>query len=117
MSGAIGDNGGDGSDPGDVLALAAAWRRAGRGVAIATVVQTWGSAPRPPGSQLVVDADGRFAGSVSGGCIEAAVIEAARAVIAGGRPRLLEFGVSDETAWSVGLTCGGTIAVFVEAVQ
>lgn len=104
-------------DPEDILALAAAWRRAGRGVAIATVVATWGSAPRPAGSQLVVDADGRFAGSVSGGCIEGAVIDAAQAVIAGGRPTLLQFGVSDETAWSVGLTCGGTIAVFVEAVE
>jgi xanthine/CO dehydrogenase XdhC/CoxF family maturation factor len=104
-------------DPEDIPALAAAWRREGRGVAIATVVATWGSAPRPAGSQLVVDADGQFAGSVSGGCIEGAVIDSAMAVIAGGRPTLLEFGVSDETAWSVGLTCGGTIAVFVEAVE
>ncbi len=103
--------------PEDILGQAAAWRHAGQGVAIATVVACWGSAPRPPGSQLVVTADGRFAGSVSGGCIEAAVIEEAMRVIASGAPKLLEYGVSDETAWSVGLACGGRIAVFVEAVE
>lgn len=101
----------------DVLAQAAAWRDEGRAVALATVVACWGSAPCPPGSQLVVDADGRFIGSVSAGCIEAAVIEEARAVLAGGPPKLLEYGFSDETAWSVGLACGGRIAVFVEALE
>ena len=100
----------------DPLALAAAWRAEGRGVALATVVGTWGSSPRPVGSQLVVDADGRFRGSVSGGCIEGAVVGEALAVIADGRPRLLSYGVTDEMAWEVGLACGGTVEVFVEPV-
>ncbi|HEX4452109.1 MAG TPA: XdhC/CoxI family protein [Kofleriaceae bacterium] len=98
----------------DVLAQAAAWHAGGHGVAIATVVTTWGSSPRPPGSKLAVDDRGEFVGSVSGGCIEAAVVDAAVDLIAGrGEPRVLEFGVADETAWSVGLACGGTIAVYV----
>lgn len=100
----------------DVLATAEAWRAEGRGVAVATVVETWGSAPRPVGSHLVVDADGNFEGSVSGGCVEGAVISEAADVIADGAPRLLEFGVADETAWRVGLSCGGRIAVYVERV-
>jgi len=99
-----------------VLALAAAWHGAGRRVALATVVATWGSSPRPVGSQLVVDEGGDFRGSVSGGCIEGAVIEEARRVMREGKPRLLRFGVSDERAWEVGLTCGGTVEVFVEPV-
>jgi xanthine/CO dehydrogenase XdhC/CoxF family maturation factor len=98
----------------DVLAAAEAWREAGRSVAIATVVDTWGSAPRPAGSHLVIDSDGNFLGSVSGGCVEGAVVEEAADVIADGKPRLLEFGVADETAWRVGLSCGGRIKVFVE---
>ncbi|MGI9331533.1 MAG: XdhC family protein, partial [Gammaproteobacteria bacterium] len=89
----------------------------GRGVAIATVVSTWGSSPRPAGSQLVADDSGGFVGSVSGGCIEGAVIGEARATIADGEPRLLEFGVSDEQAWDVGLACGGTIQIYVERVE
>lgn len=101
----------------DVLEQAAAWRRAGRDVALATVVSTWGSAPRRPGSQLAVAGDGAMAGSVSGGCVEAAVVTEARDVMADGRPRLLEFGVSDEEAWAVGLACGGTIEVFVEPLE
>lgn len=104
-------------DSDDILGQAAAWRRAGHGVAIATVVETWGSAPRPVGSQLAVEAGGRFAGSVSAGCVEGAVVDAALRVIEGGRPTLLEFGVSNETAWSVGLPCGGRIAVFVEPLE
>jgi xanthine/CO dehydrogenase XdhC/CoxF family maturation factor len=100
----------------DVLAIAEDWLRAGRAVALATVVETWGSAPRPVGSHLVIDADGHFEGSVSGGCVEGAVIGEAIEVISAGEPRLLEFGVADETAWRVGLSCGGRIKVYVERV-
>ncbi|MFQ5984259.1 MAG: XdhC family protein, partial [Alphaproteobacteria bacterium] len=91
----------------DVLEVAAAWHRAGNRVALATVVTTWGSSPRPVGSQLVVDGDGTFVGSVSGGCIEGAVIREGLDVIADGKPRLLDFGVTNEQAWEVGLACGG----------
>ena len=98
----------------DVLEQAAAWRQAGRGVAVATVIATWGSSPRPVGSQLVVDDKGRMTGSVSGGCIEGAVVREAQEVIAGGKPRLLDFGVTNEQAWEVGLACGGKVQVFVE---
>jgi len=101
----------------DILREAEIWRRAGRGVALATVVETWGSAPRPVGSHLVVDEEARFLGSVSGGCVEGAVITEALDVIADGRPRLLEFGVADETAWQVGLSCGGRIRIYVERVE
>jgi xanthine/CO dehydrogenase XdhC/CoxF family maturation factor len=100
----------------DILATAEAWARAGRGVALATVVETWGSAPRPMGSHLVIDADGHFEGSVSGGCVEGEVVSEASEVIATGKPRLLEFGVADETAWRVGLSCGGRITVYVEKI-
>ncbi len=100
----------------DPLAIAEAWAREGRGVALATVVETWGSAPRPVGSHLVIDRDGAFEGSVSGGCVEGAVVNEAADVIETGRPRMLEFGVADETAWEVGLSCGGRIRVFVEQV-
>jgi xanthine/CO dehydrogenase XdhC/CoxF family maturation factor len=101
----------------DILAAAEAWRRDGRGVALATVIETWGSAPRPVGSHLVIDEAGSFLGSVSGGCVEGAVIADALDVIAEGRPRVLEFGVADETAWRVGLSCGGRIRVYVERVD
>ncbi len=100
----------------DILREAERWRRAGRGVAIATVVETWGSAPRPVGSHLVIDEEGVFLGSVSGGCVEGAVITEALDVIADGKPRMLAFGVADETAWLVGLSCGGRIRVYVERV-
>ncbi len=100
----------------DILETAVRWRREGRRVALATVVSTWGSSPRPPGAHLVVDEEGRMAGSVSGGCIEGAVVQAAREVMRDGTPRLLEFGVSDERAWEVGLACGGRVTVWVEAV-
>jgi xanthine/CO dehydrogenase XdhC/CoxF family maturation factor len=100
----------------DVLERATAWLAEGRRVAIATVVETWGSSPRPRGSQLVVRDDGLFAGSVSGGCVEGKVVEAAREVLAGAPPRLLEFGVSNDEAWEVGLACGGTVHIYVEAV-
>ncbi|MCB4768203.1 XdhC family protein [Ancylobacter sp. Lp-2] len=101
----------------DVLEAAARWRHEGRGVALATVVETWGSAPRPVGSHLVIDEAGSFLGSVSGGCVEGAVVAEAAEVIADGAPRLLEFGVADATAWQVGLSCGGRIAVYVEKLN
>jgi xanthine/CO dehydrogenase XdhC/CoxF family maturation factor len=100
----------------DILKAAEDWQKAGHGVALATVVETWGSAPRPAGSNLVINDDGTFLGSVSGGCVEGAVVTEALDVIASGQPRMLEFGVADETAWNVGLSCGGTIRVFVEKV-
>jgi xanthine/CO dehydrogenase XdhC/CoxF family maturation factor len=105
------------SSDNDILNEAEAWRRAGQGVALATVVETWGSAPRPIGSHLVIDQEGNFLGSVSGGCVEGAVITDAMDVIADGKPRMLEFGVADETAWRVGLSCGGRIKVYVERVD
>ena len=101
----------------DVLRAAQAWREAGRPVAIATVVETWGSAPRPVGSHLVVDGDGLFLGSVSGGCVEGDVVAEAMDVIASGSPRLLEFGVADDVAWKAGLSCGGRIKVLVERLD
>lgn len=101
----------------DPLVAAQQWLAAGQRAAIATVVKTWGSAPRPAGSQLAVREDGVFAGSVSGGCVEGAAIEEALAAIRDGRVRSLEFGVSDEQAWAVGLACGGRIEVFVEPVS
>jgi xanthine/CO dehydrogenase XdhC/CoxF family maturation factor len=100
----------------DVLDTASRWLLDGRRVALGTVVRTWGSAPRQAGSQIAVRDDGAFVGSVSGGCIEGAVITEAVAAMADGKVRTLEFGVSDETAWSVGLACGGRIEVFVEPV-
>ena len=100
----------------DELTIAEGWMKAGREVAIATVVSTWGSAPRPAGSCLVVDAEGNFEGSVSGGCVEGAVIAEAIHVISSGEAKLLEFGVADETAWEVGLSCGGKIEVYVERI-
>jgi len=101
---------------GDPLRLARAWRAEGRGVALATVVETWGSSPCPAGSQLAVDAAGHFEGSVSGGCVEGAVIERATRVISSGESELLEFGVADEDAWAVGLACGGRVRIYVERV-
>lgn len=98
----------------DMLSSALDWRSQGRRLAIATVVQTWGSAPQPTGSQLLIDSDGNFLGSVSGGCVEGEVIIEAMDIIASGRPKLLEFGVADETAWRAGLACGGRIRIYVE---
>ncbi|HVV93618.1 MAG TPA: XdhC family protein [Hyphomicrobiales bacterium] len=102
---------------GDLLKTAEEWRAAGRDVALATVVETWGSAPRPVGSNLVIDGEGNFEGSVSGGCVEGEVVTEALDVLESGKPRMLEFGVADETAWRVGLSCGGRIRVFVEKVS
>jgi len=104
-------------DPQDVLQLALQWSEAGKAVALATVVQTWGSSPRPAGSNLVIAGDGLFEGSVSGGCVEGAVIDAAREVMQSGEQRVLEFGVSDDEAWEVGLACGGQIQILVEPIE
>jgi len=101
----------------DPLVIAENWLDAGRKVAIATVVQTWGSAPRPVGSHLVIDADGNFEGSVSGGCVEGAVVTEAMEVLEDGKARMLEFGVADDTAIRVGLSGGGTIKVYVERLE
>jgi xanthine/CO dehydrogenase XdhC/CoxF family maturation factor len=101
----------------DILLQASQWREAGKGVALATVVATWGSSPCPSGSHLAINEDRAFVGSVSGGCIEGAVVTEALEVIADGRPRMLEFGVSDEMAWSVGLACGGEVKIFLERVE
>ena len=101
----------------DVLTQAAAWRDDGRRVALATVVATWGSSPRPVGSQLAIDQDGNMVGSVSGGCIEGAVVHESGSVMEDGAPKLLEYGVTDEMAWEVGLACGGTVKVFVERIE
>lgn len=100
-----------------ILQQAAGWLAEGRRIAIATVVETWGSAPQPIGSQLVIDAEGNFIGSVSGGCVEGAVVTEALDIIGSGKPKLLQFGVADETAWKVGLACGGKIGVYVEPVN
>lgn len=99
-----------------ILDTAARWRAEGHGVALATVVATWGSSPRPVGSQLAADDAGTFVGSVSGGCVESAVIAEARAILKGAPPRLLGFGVSDEQAWEVGLACGGKVEIFVQSL-
>jgi xanthine dehydrogenase accessory factor len=99
------------------LGIALEWRGAGLRAAVATVVSTWGSAPRAAGSQLVCNERGQFAGSVSGGCVEVAVIEAAAEVMRSGAPTLLEYGVSDEQAFAVGLACGGRIRVYVEPLE
>ena len=101
----------------DILDRAARWRAEGKGVALATVVSTWGSSPRPAGSHLAVDEAGAMIGSVSGGCIEGAVVLEAQAAIKDGKPRLLEFGVSDEDAWAVGLACGGRVQIYVEPIE
>jgi xanthine dehydrogenase accessory factor len=101
----------------DVLTTAQMWLANGHQVALGTVVKTWGSAPRPTGSQIAVRDDGAFVGSVSGGCVEGAVIQEAQAAIGDSQIRKLEFGVSDEQAWSVGLACGGRIEIFVEPVE
>jgi len=105
------------SDTADILEQAARWRAAGQGVALATVVKTWGSSPRPTGAKLAVADSGAFVGSVSGGCVEGAAIGEAIEAIHDGKPRLLDFGVSDEQAWEVGLACGGKIEIFVEPVE
>jgi len=100
-----------------ILAKAREWREVGKGVAIATVISTWGSAPRGVGSQLVLDEEGSFMGSVSGGCVEGAVVTEGLEVIEEGKPRMLDFGISDDQAWEVGLACGGKLEIFIERVE
>jgi xanthine dehydrogenase accessory factor len=100
----------------DVIAAALRWREGGRRTALATVLRTWGSSPRQPGSQLAVNEDREFVGSVSGGCVEGAVIHEAIEAMASGQPRTLDFGVSDEDAWAVGLACGGKVSIYVDPV-
>ncbi len=103
--------------PTEILELAHDWLNEGRRVALATVVETCRSSPRPVGSNLVIDADRNFEGSVSGGCVEGAVVEAALGVIDSGETQLLEFGYSDADAWEVGLACGGEVSVFLERIE
>ncbi|HEY3124652.1 MAG TPA: XdhC family protein [Thermoanaerobaculia bacterium] len=101
----------------DVLSEIERWRADDEEVAVATVVKTWGSAPRSVGARMGMASSGKIAGSVSGGCVEGAVAEEATRILATGKPKLLIFGVEDEKAWTVGLACGGTIEVFVEKLQ
>jgi xanthine/CO dehydrogenase XdhC/CoxF family maturation factor len=101
----------------DLLPEIEAWHHAGNKVAVATVVKVEGSAPRPVGAAMAVSSAGDLTGSVSGGCVETAVFEEAQDVLANGRPKLLRYGITDEMAWDVGLACGGTIEVFVEAID
>ncbi len=101
----------------DILSDVDRWRADGQRVAVATVIRTVGSSPRPLGSKMAVSGDGGIAGSVSGGCIEGAVIEEAQSVLEDGRPKRLSYGISDELAWSVGLTCGGEVEVLVERID
>ena len=101
----------------NILEQAAAWRAEGRGVALATVVDTWGSSPRPVGSQMAIDDRSNMAGSVSGGCIEGAVVMEAQQVMSDRKPRVLDFGITNEQAWEVGLACGGQVQVYVEPVE
>ncbi|WP_394198063.1 XdhC family protein [Litoreibacter albidus] len=104
------------TDLNDIPAIALEWHRSGTGAALATVIETWGSAPRPVGSQLAISGQGDIMGSVSGGCVEGAVVVEALDALDDGQPRLLEYGVSDDEAFAVGLACGGTIRVLVEPV-
>ena len=101
----------------DVLQDLDAWVARGDRVALATVVGVQRSAPRPPGAKMAINDRGEVSGAVSGGCVEGAVVEEAQAVIRDGKPRILDFGVSDDQAWEVGLACGGKIEIFVERVE
>ncbi len=101
----------------EILPTIEKWLARGHNVAVATVIETWGSSPRAPGAKMAVNHNGEMTGSVSGGCVEGAVVEEAMIVLKTGQPKLLHFGVADETAWEVGLACGGTIEVFVERLD
>ncbi|MCG8462069.1 MAG: XdhC family protein [Holophagales bacterium] len=100
----------------DILDRVRAWRGDGEPVALATVVKVWGSAPRPLGSKMAISGTGDMVGSVSGGCVEGAVFEEAQEVLESGRPKLVSFGVSNDDAWAVGLSCGGRIDIFIESL-
>ena len=101
----------------DILPTLETWQGRGDQIVLATVVQTWGSSPRAPGAKMAVNQKGDMVGSVSGGCVEGAVVEEAMTVLKTGRPKLLQYGVADETAWEVGLACGGSIEIFVERLD
>ncbi len=101
----------------DELEIADIWQQEGRKIAIATVVETWGSAPRPIGSHLIIDGDGNFEGAVAGGCVEGSVVNEAMDVIDNGKSRILDFGVADEEAWEVGISCGGKIRILIQTVN
>tara|TARA_B100000029_G_C17305857_1_gene862469 strand:+ start:357 stop:683 length:327 start_codon:yes stop_codon:yes gene_type:complete len=99
-----------------IISQAVEWKNKGHEVAIATVVETWGSSPRPVGSQMIINDDMDILGSVSGGCIEGAIAEEAQQILKNNKPKLLNYGISNKTAWDVGLACGGKIQVFVEKI-
>lgn len=101
----------------DVMEQISRWKADGKEVVLATVVKAYGSALRPTGSKMAISSKGDIAGSVSGGCVESAVYEEAQGVLKNKSPKLVEYGIADETAWSVGLTCGGTIEVFLEILD
>ena len=101
----------------DILAELETWQARGDKIALATVIETWGSSPRAPGAKMAVNQKGEMIGSVSGGCVEGAVVEEALQVLKSGRPKLLHYGVADEEAWEVGLACGGSIEIFVERLD
>ena len=101
----------------DILPEVQAWRVQGKGVALATVVKAWGSSPRPLGAKMAVSSAGEMAGSVSGGCVEAAVVAEALTVLSSGKPKLVEYGVDNDLAWSVGLSCGGALEIYIEPVE
>jgi xanthine/CO dehydrogenase XdhC/CoxF family maturation factor len=101
----------------DILPQLETWQARGDKIALATVIQTWGSSPRATGAKMAINRQGEMIGSVSGGCVEGAVVEEAMQVLKTGRPKLLHYGVADETAWEVGLACGGSIEIFVERLD
>src|SRR6266545_5557311 len=101
----------------DILSDLDSWRSDNQSIALATVIQTWGSSPRRAGAKMAITPDGKITGSVSGGCVEGAVFDEGVEVLKSNRPKLLHFGVADETAWEVGLACGGSIDIFVQPLD
>jgi xanthine dehydrogenase accessory factor len=100
----------------ELLPVLDRWRSENKSIALATVVRIYGSAPLPLGSKMIISSTGEMAGSVSGGCVEGAVVQEALAILASGEPKVLTYGIADDLAQSVGLACGGTIEVYVEAL-